>query len=215
MLAITAMSTPSLVLRYAAAFFFVLVAIASAYALFKLGALIGRADKTLGDVSGEAVPLMRKAGETLDGVNANLSNVDVITKDVADMTDRLDAMAGAVEGAVTTPARKAAAFSAGVQSAVSSFMKRDKAPSGTAGEAAPSGGAAPAGDDAPADDDTSGPGAGAWAAADAGAGWADVPGAAADEAAADATAAAGEAAASAEEASGDGATGKPAEEGEA
>jgi hypothetical protein len=35
-------------------------------------------------------------------------------------------MANAVEGAVSTPARKAASFSAGVQGAVSSFMRRDK-----------------------------------------------------------------------------------------
>ena len=82
---------------------------------------------------------MQKAGTTLDGVNANLGNVDQITKDVADITDKIDAMATAVEGAVSTPARKAASFSAGVQGAVSSFMRRDKTQ--PAGEAAASGGA--------------------------------------------------------------------------
>jgi hypothetical protein len=38
----------------------------------------------------------------------------------------MDAMANAVEGAVTTPARKAAAFGAGVQTAMSSFMRRER-----------------------------------------------------------------------------------------
>lgn len=121
-----AMSTPSLVLRYAAAFFFVVVAIFMAYALFKAAKTLERADKVLADVDENGIPLMQKAGATLDGVNANLGNVDEITKDVAGITDKLDKMATSVEGAVTTPARKAAAFSAGVKSAVSSFMKRDK-----------------------------------------------------------------------------------------
>ena len=121
-----AMSTPSLVLRYAAAFFFVVVAIFLAYALFKAAKALERLDKVLVDVDENGIPLMRKAGDTLDGVNANLGNADEITKDVAGITDKIDRMAGSVEGAVTTPARKAAAFSAGVQSAVSRFVKRDK-----------------------------------------------------------------------------------------
>jgi len=126
-----AMSTPTIVLSYAAAFFFVVVAIAAAYALFKAGGTLQRVDTVLGDVDREAVPLLQKAGTTLEGVNANLGNVDQITKDVADITDKIDAMANAVEGAVSTPARKAASFSAGVQGAVSNFMRRDK--TGTSG----------------------------------------------------------------------------------
>jgi uncharacterized protein YoxC len=121
-------STASLVLRYSAAFFFVLVAIFLAYALFKAAKTLERLDKVLADVDENGIPLMQKAGETLDGVNANLDNVDEITKDVAGITDKIDTMATAVEGAVSAPARKAAAFSAGVQSAVSSFMGRGKGP---------------------------------------------------------------------------------------
>ena len=113
-----AMSTPTIVLSYAAAFFCVIVGIAAAYTLFKAGGTLGRVDTVLDDVDKQAVPLMQKAGTTLDGVNANLGNVDQITKDVADITDKIDAMANAVEGAVSTPARKAASFSAGVQGAV-------------------------------------------------------------------------------------------------
>ena len=82
-----AMETPTIILSYAAAFFFVLVAIAAAYALFKAGATLGRVDSVLDDVDKQAVPLMQKAGTTLDGVNANLGNVDQITQDVAEITD--------------------------------------------------------------------------------------------------------------------------------
>jgi len=134
--ALIAMSTSSLVLRYAAAFFFVVTAIALAYALFKGAKALERMDKVLADVDEQAVPLMQKAGSTLDGVNANLGNVDEITKDVAGITDKIDNMASAVEGAVRAPARKAAAFSAGVQGAVSSLFHRDK-PAGAPESAAP------------------------------------------------------------------------------
>jgi uncharacterized protein YoxC len=153
-----AMETPSLVLRFAAAFFFVVVAIFLAYMLFKAARVLERVDKVLVDVDENGIPLMQKAGTTLDGVNANLGNVDEITKDVAGITDKLDKMASSVEGAVTTPARKAAAFGAGVQSAVSSFMKRDKP--GDAGSGGPSAGSA----DAAAGD---APAAGGWSYADA------------------------------------------------
>jgi hypothetical protein len=186
-----AMSTPSLVLRYAAAFFFVVVAIFLAYALFKAAKVLERLDKVLVDVDENGIPLMKKAGTTLDGVNANLGNADEITKDVAGITDKIDRMAGTLEGAVTTPARKAAAFSAGVQSAVSNFMKRDKP-----GDATSAGfGAGSAGAD---EDDAGGasPAGGATTAGEAAADSAEVAGDAAP-AAADDTIAAGEAVADA------------------
>lgn len=145
-----AMSTPSLVLRYAAAFFFVVVAIFMAYALFKAAKALERVDKVLTDVGENGIPLMQKAGTTLDGVNANLGNVDEITKDVAGITDKLDKMATSVEGAVTTPARKAAAFSAGVRSAVSSFMNRDKSGDAASGGSGAGSAGSAAGDAPPA-----------------------------------------------------------------
>ncbi len=128
--------TASDILRYAAAFFFVLVAIAMAYALFRAGHVLARADKMLEDVGREAVPLLRKTGETLDGVNGSLSNVDEITRDVADMTDKVNGLVTGVEAAMRAPARKAAAFGSGVQQAVSSFMRRDHGRATAADDAA-------------------------------------------------------------------------------
>ena len=54
-LATVAMSTPSIVLSYAAAFFFVVVAVAAAYALVKAGKALERVDKVLADVDQEGV----------------------------------------------------------------------------------------------------------------------------------------------------------------
>lgn len=130
------------VLSYTAAFFFVLVAIALAYALVRVGKMMGHADKVLDDIDRQAVLLLRKSGETLDGVNGSLANVDEITRDVADMTDKVNGLVAAVDSALQTPAKKAAAFGSGVQQAVSSFLRRDQRAS--AGAAAETAGAAAA-----------------------------------------------------------------------
>ncbi len=123
-LLIAAMAMPSAVLRYAAAFFFILVAVALAYAAFKTGKMLGRIDSVLTDLEKEAMPLLKKVSVSLDEVNANLSNVADITEDVAGVTDKVDKLATSVETIVSTPARKAASFSVGAQSAVSSFLRR-------------------------------------------------------------------------------------------
>jgi uncharacterized protein YoxC len=124
LIVVVAMSTPSLVLRYATAFFLVVVAVAMAYALVRTGQTLARVEKMIEDVDKEIVPILGKAGTTLDEVNAELHQVGEITTSVADMTQKIDAMTRAVESAVSLPARKAAAFGAGVSQAVSSFIKR-------------------------------------------------------------------------------------------
>lgn len=144
--------TASEVLQYAAAFFFVAVGIALAYACVRAGNVLGRTEKILDDLDREAVPLLRKSGETLDGVNGSLTNVDEITRDVADMTDKVNGLVSAVDAALQTPAKKAAAFGSGFQQAVSSFLRRDQgaqpgaaadAPPPPAWEAPPASGPAP------------------------------------------------------------------------
>jgi uncharacterized protein YoxC len=124
LIVVVAMSTPSLVLRYATAFFLVVVAVAMAYALVRTGQTLARVEKMIEDVDKEIVPILGKAGTTLDEVNAELHQVGEITTSVADMAQKIEAMTRAVESAVSLPARKAAAFGAGVSQAVSSFVKR-------------------------------------------------------------------------------------------
>ena len=123
-LAIVASSTPSMVLRYAAAFFLVAVAIGLVYALVRTGRTLGRVDKLLADVDREVVPLIGKAGVTVDEVNSELQRVGEITQAVVDLTEKVDSVAKAVESAISAPARKAAAFGAGVTQAFSSFFNR-------------------------------------------------------------------------------------------
>ena len=128
-----AASAPSMALRYAAAFFLVVVGIGLIYALVRLGGALKSADKLLGDVDGEVVPLLKQATETLDGVNAELDKVDVVMSSVVDVTEKVDQTTRAVESAISVPARKAAAFGAGVSQAVSSFFNRGAEPEEPAG----------------------------------------------------------------------------------
>ena len=133
-------STPSMALRYAAAFFLVVVGIGLIYALVRLGGTLRSAEKLLTDVDTEVVPLLKQATETLDGVNTELDKVDVVMSSVVDATEKVDQTTRIVESAITVPAKKAAAFGAGVSQAVSSFFNRSTdAPESGGDDGPPSG----------------------------------------------------------------------------
>ena len=157
-LLVVAANTPSMALRYAAAFFLVVVGIGAIYALVRLGGAMGKAEKLLADVDTEVVPLLKQATETLDGVNTELDKIDVVMTSVVDATGKVDQTTRAVESAISVPAKKAAAFGAGVSHAVSTFFNRS------------ADGAAP-GEQEAANDDWSSPMTGA----PAGASWAAGP----------------------------------------
>ena len=123
-LAIVAAGMPSTVLRYAAAFFFVAVAIGLVFALIRLGRTLGKAEQMLTDVNTEVIPLLKQATETLDNVNDELEKFDTVMATVVDVTGKVDATTRAMEAAVSVPAKKAAAWGAGVSQAVSSLFGR-------------------------------------------------------------------------------------------
>jgi uncharacterized protein YoxC len=137
-----AAGTPSMALHYAAAFFLVVVGIGLIYALIRLGGTLGSAKKLLTDVDTEVVPLLKQATETLDGVNTELDKIDVVMSSVVDVTEKVDQTTRVVESAITVPAKKAAAFGAGVSQAVSSFFNRSSDQSEPVADEGPSSGAA-------------------------------------------------------------------------
>jgi uncharacterized protein YoxC len=128
-------SAPADVLRYAAAFFLIVVAIGLVIALIRLAQTLNRVDKLVEDTDREMVPLLSRAQVTLDQVNSELGKVDEILGSVVNVTTKVDATTNVVQTAVTAPAKKAAAFSAGVSQAVASFFARhdDEGTAGTAG----------------------------------------------------------------------------------
>jgi uncharacterized protein YoxC len=134
---VIAASTPGTVLRYAAAFFLIVVAVGMVYALIRLAQTLRRVDKLVEDTDREMVPLLSRAQVTLDQVNSELGKVDEILGSVVNVTSKVDATTNVVQTAVTAPAKKAAAFSAGVSQAVASFFARhDDEGAGAAGPTA-------------------------------------------------------------------------------
>jgi uncharacterized protein YoxC len=123
-LTIVAAGTAGTVLRYAAAFFLVVVAVGLVYMLLRAGKALQSVDKLVTDLDAEVVPVINKAGTTVDEVNAELDKVNDITASVAEMTERVDAATRAVESVLSTPAKKAAAFTSGITQTVSSFFGR-------------------------------------------------------------------------------------------
>jgi hypothetical protein len=129
--AIVAMSTASTVLRYCAAVFLILVAIGLVYALIRLGRTLGQAEQMIDEVNTEVLPLLKEATQTLDNINEELVKVDVVMSTVVDVTEKVDTTTRAVESAISLPAKKAAAWGAGVSQAMSSLFGRGEA--GSAG----------------------------------------------------------------------------------
>ncbi len=110
------------VLWIALAVFLVLAGLGLAYALLRLGLAFGQLSRTVRRAENEVLPVVAKAGGTLDRVNRELDSIN-------EVTDRAVSAVRAAEGAVRSlsralsgPAQKLAAAAAGVRYGVSSFL---------------------------------------------------------------------------------------------
>lgn len=110
-------------MRIAIGIFFLLFGLGLAYMLLRLAGLLGEVGVMVRGTGQEVVPILRRVQTTVDEVNANLSNVDEITEDVAGMTGALESTTVAVQAAVSNPIKKVAGLSAGVSEGVSTFLK--------------------------------------------------------------------------------------------
>lgn len=110
-------------MQIAIGIFFLLFGLALAYMLLRLAGMLGQVTTMVRDVNHETVPILTRVQTTVDEVNANLSNVDDITENVAAMTGTLENTTSAVSGAVTAPVKKVASVSAGLSEGVSTFFK--------------------------------------------------------------------------------------------
>ena len=122
---LVAASTSSVVLRYAAAFFFVVVAVGMLWALLRTARVLKRFSTLLTDFDKEVMPLINKAGTTVDTVNDELARVNEITQVVVDMAQKAENVVGGVESVIAKPARMVAALVAGLSQAVASFLHFD------------------------------------------------------------------------------------------
>ena len=117
-------STAGDVLDYALAFFFVASGIGLAYMLFRMGGTFARLSSFVKGSERDVLPVVVKAGGTVDRVNDQLDKLDVVTDSAVSMADSADTAVRAVSTAITTPVKKVSGFASGVSHGVSAFRAR-------------------------------------------------------------------------------------------
>ncbi|SDJ16365.1 protein of unknown function [Frankineae bacterium MT45] len=116
------MSASGIAALVSAVAFFLLVLLL-AIPLLKLGRTLDEATLAIRKTHEGAAPLLADAQTTLAGVNAQLDQVDGITKGVSSMTTNAAALTSIVSSTVGSPLIKVAAFSYGVRRTVT--QRRD------------------------------------------------------------------------------------------
>ena len=117
-------STSSVVLDYAIAVFFVASGVALAYMLVRLGGTFARLSSLVKGTERDFLPVVVKAGGTVDRVNDQLDKLDTVTDSAVSMADSADTAVRAVSTAITTPVKKVTGFAAGISHGVAAFRAR-------------------------------------------------------------------------------------------
>ena len=116
-------STAGDIAYYALAVFLVAVGLGSFWMLWKLGNVFGRLSSFISGTERDLLPVVVKAGGTVDRVNKQLDKADTITDSAVSMAESVDTAVRAVSYAIATPVEKVSGAAAGVSHAVSSFRK--------------------------------------------------------------------------------------------
>jgi uncharacterized protein YoxC len=104
--------------------FLVLVGLGLVYVLFRLGATIGRVTSFIQGMEMEVVPLVHKAGGTVDRVNLQLDKLDQVTESAVDAADSVDTAVRAVSLAITRPVQKLSGFAEGISHGLAALRTR-------------------------------------------------------------------------------------------
>lgn len=106
------------------ALLFALCGLGLGYVLWRLGRILRRAERDLHRTVDGVVPLMAKAGVSMDRVNDQLGKVDVMMDSAVDMVDSLDTTVRSVSHAITEPVKAVSTTVAGAAEAARSFRER-------------------------------------------------------------------------------------------
>ena len=114
-------STTGSIAYAALAFFLIAIGLTLGYAFLRLAGVFGRVSSLVKGVEQELVPVLNKAGGSIDRVNGQLDKLDVVTDSAVDAVSSIDTGMRAVAGAVKLQARKIAAMSAGLVHGFAAF----------------------------------------------------------------------------------------------
>jgi len=105
------------------AVFLVALGLGSLFMLFKLGQLFGNISSFIRGTERDLLPVIVKAGGTVDRVNYQLDKADAVTDSAVSMADSADTAVRAVSYAIAKPVEKVSGFAAGIAHGFSSLRK--------------------------------------------------------------------------------------------
>ena len=117
-------STSGDVLDYALSAFFIASGLGLAYMLIRMGGTFARLSSFIKGAERDALPVVVKAGGTVDRVNDQLDKLDTVTDSAVSMADSADTAVRAVSTAITTPVKKVSGVAAGISHGLSAFRSR-------------------------------------------------------------------------------------------
>lgn len=103
-------------------FFLIVIALALAFLLVKMGGTFARLNDFIKRLDDEIIPLLSRLQVTLEEVNQQLGKTDEILGSFVGVTDRVEATTRAVQMAVTAPVKKAAGLTAGATRAIGALL---------------------------------------------------------------------------------------------
>jgi hypothetical protein len=106
------------------AVFFVAVGLGLGWAFLRLGSVFGRLSSFIRGTERELLPVITKAGGTVDRVNAELDKVGQATDHAVDAVESVDQAVRAVSFAIKRPVKKLTGLAAGVSHGFASFRAR-------------------------------------------------------------------------------------------
>jgi uncharacterized protein YoxC len=107
------------------AIFFAVGVIFLCFVLLRLAEVLKEARKLVAGITDQTIPLLGEVNTTVVTANQQLSRVDTITENVANVSGNASALASAFSATVGGPMIKAAAFSYGVRTALANRRKAD------------------------------------------------------------------------------------------
>ena len=105
------------------AVFLVAIGLASAFMLLRLGQAFQRLSSLIKGTERDLLPVIVKAGATVDRVNYQLDKADTVTDSAVSMADSADTAVRAISTAITTPVEKVSGLAAGISHGFSQFRK--------------------------------------------------------------------------------------------
>jgi ABC-type transporter Mla subunit MlaD len=112
------------VLNYALAIFFIAGGLGLAYMLVRLGGTFARLSSLLQGTERDFLPVLQKAGGTVDRVNDQLDKLDVVTDSAVSMAESADTAVRAVSTAITAPVKKVTGLAAAISHGAGALKSR-------------------------------------------------------------------------------------------